>query len=98
MRKDKRVSAMLLACVLTAVMLFSVFFIALEADHDCSGEDCVICAVLSVCEQALHRLMGFGQTAASALLVSAAAAFVWAGVAHFSRCRTLITLKVKLSD
>ena len=33
----------LLAAVLAFVMLSSAVYIAVEADHDCSGEDCAIC-------------------------------------------------------
>ena len=38
----------LLAAVLAVVMLFSAVYIAVEADHDCSGEDCAICHQIGV--------------------------------------------------
>ena len=34
-----------------AGMLLSACFIAAEADHDCSGEDCPVCVFLTLCEQ-----------------------------------------------
>lgn len=33
----------LLAAVLAVVMLSSAVYLAVEADHDCSGDDCAIC-------------------------------------------------------
>ena len=40
----------LLAAVLAVVMLSSAVYLAVEANHDCSGEDCAICHQLQVCE------------------------------------------------
>ena len=98
MNRSTRALAMLLAALLAVVMLFSVFYIALEADHDCHGEDCAVCAVLSACERVLHRLLGIG---AAAVFMLAAAAVVYRaadGRGTASAHSTLITLKVKLSD
>ena len=46
----------LLAAVLAVVMLSSAIYIAVEADHDCSGEDCAICHQIGVCENLLKSL------------------------------------------
>ena len=46
----------LLAAVLAVVMLFSAVYLAVEADHDCSGEDCAICRQISICENLLKTL------------------------------------------
>lgn len=98
MTREKRTAAMLLAALLAAVMLFSVFFIVLEADHDCAGEDCAVCAVLSVCEELLT-----GRSAAASCIAAA----VLAAVVTRSAARlcavgtgsvTPVSLKVKLSD
>ena len=35
------------------VLLFSAAFIAAEADHDCAGENCPICAQIAVCQNIL---------------------------------------------
>ena len=40
----------LLAAVLAVVMLSSAIYLAVEADHDCSGDDCAICRQISICE------------------------------------------------
>ena len=37
----------LLAAVLAVVMLSSAVYLAVEADHDCSGDDCAISAAFT---------------------------------------------------
>ena len=48
MTKKFRFMTRLLAVVLAVVMLSSAIYIAVEADHDCSGEDCAICHQIGV--------------------------------------------------
>lgn len=97
MNKPKRLSSVL-ALLLALVMLLSVLYIALEADHDCCGEDCAICALLRACEDLLRNLL------AAALLLSAVRCFcALFRTAAEPCCRperplTLISLKVKLSN
>lgn len=45
-----------LAAVFIAFTVFSVFFAAAEAGHDCSGDDCPICFVIHVAEQNVKLL------------------------------------------
>ncbi|MEM5780099.1 MAG: hypothetical protein AAGU02_03005 [Lawsonibacter sp.] len=91
--------AALLVCLLFCfAMAFSVFFIAAEANHDCTGEDCSICAEIRACTNVLG----------SAALVAAAAAACSTlparrmqdqccdGAEH--NRSTLVSLKVKLSN
>ena len=52
------------ALILLAAVLFSAFFLALEADHDCAGDDCPICACILLCEKTL-RVVGGGFAARS---------------------------------
>ena len=54
----------LLAVVLAVVMLSSAVYIAVEADHDCSGDDCAICRQISICENLLKSLGLAGAAAA----------------------------------
>ena len=43
--------------LLTVVVLCSSFFIAIEADHDCCGnEDCPVCACIAMCERILSQI------------------------------------------
>ena len=88
----------LLAAVLAVVMLFSAVYIAVEAEHDCSGEDCAICHQIGVCENLLKSLGLAGAAAA------VTAAFTYTMCRAILPCAetigtlTLVALKVKLSN
>ncbi len=93
-RRLASVLVLLAACI----MLFSVLFIGLEADHDCCGEGCAVCAQIQVCEDLLRNLI-----TAAALVMAAWCLYAPIRVfADASFCsvhpHTLIVLKVKLSD
>ncbi len=97
MIKPKRFAAVL-ALLVAFLMLFSVLFIALEADHDCCGEGCAVCAQIRACEDLLRNL-----TTASVLAAAVWCLYTQCRVfADADRCafrpHTLIDLKVKLSD
>ncbi len=55
-------AAGILSLLMLSVVLFSAFFIAAEAGHDCTEEDCPICACVQLCENTLHH-MSDGETA-----------------------------------
>lgn len=88
----------LLAAVLAVVMLSSAVYLAVEADHDCSGDDCAICHQISVCEDLLKSL---GLAGAAAAIT---AAFTYTMCKAILPCTemigtlTLVSLKVKLSN
>ena len=88
----------LLAAVLAVVMLSSAIYIAVEANHDCSGEDCAICRQISICENLLKTL---GLAGAAAAIT---AAFTYTVCRAILPCAetigtlTLVALKVKLSN
>ena len=98
MTKKFRFLTGLLAAVLAVVMLSSAVYIAAEADHDCSGEDCAICHQISTCENLL-RSMGVAGAA-----VAITAAFTYTLCKAVLSCTemigtlTLVSLKVKLSN
>ena len=88
----------LLAAVLAVVMLSSAVYLALEADHDCSGEDCAICHQIGIYENLLKTLGLAGAAAAIS------AAFTYTVCRAILPCTemigtlTLVSLKVKLSN
>lgn len=98
MTKKSRLITGLLAAVLAAVMLSSAVYIAVEANHNCSGEDCAICHQIGVCENLLKSLGLAG--AAAAITV----AFTYTMCKAILPCTemidtlTLVSLKVKLSN
>lgn len=75
MSKRNRVLTVLLAAAVLFVMLSSAFFIAIEADHNCTGEDCPVCCQIEVC---IHTLKSVGHTVVLLIL----AAFI--GITMFS--------------
>ncbi len=93
-----RIAAGIMGLVLLTVVLFSAFYIAAEADHDCSGEDCLICACIRQCENTL-RGVGSGSAAlisfiVPVILILLAAASVIAAAPQ----DTLVSIKVRLNN
>ena len=98
MTKKFRFMVRLLAVVLAVVMLSPAVYLAVEADHDCSGDDCAICHQIGVCENLLKSL---GLAGAAAVIT---AAFTYTMCKAILPCTemigtlTLVSLKVKLSN
>ena len=87
-----------LAAVLALVMLFSVLYIAVEADHDCHGDDCAICAQISVCMDLLQHLALALLMIAVAAVLRLSALQIRKAVSFACHRVSLISLKVKLTD
>ncbi len=98
MTKKFRFMVRLLAVVLAVAMLSSAVYIAVKADHDCSGDDCAICRQISICENLLKSL---GLAGAAAAISAAFAYTVCRAIlprAEMNGTLTLVALKVKLSN
>ena len=97
----KKIVAGVLAILLLSVLLFSAFFIAFEAHHDCSGEeDCSICYCIEQCGRAILQVrFGYGSAARTIvslfLFLLTVASFQFATV--FTH-ETLVSRKVQLND
>ncbi len=65
-----KIAAGALGLFILAALLFSSFLITEELDHDCSGHDCPVCALIEQCKSALRQVSG-GLTAPAAALVPA---------------------------
>lgn len=68
MTKKNRRAALLLSVAVVFVVLSSVLYIAHEANHDCIGEGCPICAQIEICEHILKALSGASAAASAAVL------------------------------
>ena len=88
----------LLAAVLAVVMLSSAVYLAVEADHDCSGDDCAICHQISVCENLLKTLGLAGTAAAITAAFTYTVCRAILPCAEMNGTLTLVALKVKLSN
>ncbi len=96
MAKVRRLSAVLLVAFVLVAMMFSLFMIIHEAGHDCIGDNCPVCAVITLCQNTLKAL---GDALLAAALVfacfcSAASVLSLSRIATYNR--TPISLKVKL--
>lgn len=96
--KVLRITAGIMGLMMLVLIAFSAFYIAAEADHDCSGEDCLICACIHQCENTL-RGIGNGTAVKSAVVVAIvfillAAAFVIPPELQ----DTLVSKKVRLNN
>ena len=98
MTKRTRILFALAAALLAVVMLFSVFYIAAETGHDCTGEDCRICRQLAICRDTLRLLALAVAAAVLAALPDAVHRAAFCVRASAARKFTLVSLKVKLSD
>lgn len=94
----RKACAVLLLAVTLSAGAFSAFVLAHEADHDCGGGDCPVCALLARCAENLQRL---GSGVPPAPLLPAAAAIVFAAAWTVSVRRpvpsTPVSLKVRLN-
>lgn len=93
-----RVIAGVIGAMLLIIVLFSAFYMVAEAEHECSGEDCAICACIRHCENTL-RGIGDGFAAASAVFAPAVLILIAAVFAFAAASRdTLISRKVRLNN
>ena len=88
----------LLAAVLAVVMLSSAIYIAVEANHDCSSDDCAICRQISICENLLKSLGLAGAAAAITAVLTYTVCRAILPCTETSGTLTLVALKVKLSN
>ena len=63
-KKAQRILAGFTCAAFVIVAFFSLLFIAKEAHHDCTGEDCPVCACIHQAEQTLKQIgTGSSETA-----------------------------------
>ena len=89
---------MIIASVLLAIVVASVFYIVIEADHDCHHEDCHVCECIMLCSRIVKAV---GTAAALAAFSSAACLLFHATLQQTSRGSvflSLISLKVRMND
>ena len=98
-RTQKQKKLGLIICIsFLFVSIFSLFYIAREEIHDCSGEDCPICACIHQAEQNLKNL-GTGVVISSSLdLFFQTDSIRIPFVLVFVPCTTLVAQKVRLND
>ena len=94
--KKRRNAALILTVLFVVLTLFFFAFEVLEADHDCHGDDCLVCKIICT----VASLKGAVVPALVLLALSVFAVgvcFAFSGGNVFLPAFTLISLKVKLS-
>ncbi len=98
MARIRRSTAAIIGILMLFVMLFSAFYISAETDHDCTGEDCPICACIQQCENTLHQI---GDGIASSAAVIIPFAFLLVSIFHLASLfpqETLVSRKVRMNN
>jgi len=96
--KARRVTASLASLFLVAFVLLSCAFIAMEAGHDCEGEDCPVCACIVQCENVLRQMGGAFIAACFAVFLISQILLEVCPAADFFRRDSLVNLRVRLND
>ncbi len=93
-----RILTGIMAIMMLFVVLLSSFYIASHVDHDCTGEDCPVCAFLQQCENSI-RGMGNGINAVIAVILPAIIylIFISSGISSFE-WDTPVSRKVRLNN
>lgn len=88
-----------LAVLLLVFSIFSVINIALERNHECSGENCPICFVISTAEQNLKLLSLTAVFAAtSPLFIASNKSVLISSKILLIKSNTLISQKIRIND
>ena len=94
---DKRRAAAVCAAVILALsLLFSLAFIAAEADHDCGGAHCAVCRQIQMCQALLEQLEGAVAAVTGIAWLRLFLAMALPGGRKAVRRLTPVCLKVKL--
>jgi len=98
MRKHRRILFILLSILFVLTVVFALSSTVAEADHECLGEGCPVCAEIDACEDLLKT----AAIAADTVAVTEAVRKFGIVALHTFTGRventTLISLKVKLSN
>jgi hypothetical protein len=98
MRSGRRLFALALAVLVLLAVLFPAFYIALEADHDCAGEDCGICLSIRQCVSLLHRVISAAVVLCALMTALLLAPLAVAAPAAGLRQPTLTSRKIRLNN
>lgn len=96
--KKQKTLAALICTAFMLVAFFSIFFIVEEARHDCTGENCPICACIHQAEKTLKQVGAGAVGAAGFHPVFEMLALALVCTFLLVPCTSLISQKVRLND
>jgi hypothetical protein len=97
MAEKKRTISFVLAICIMMVLLFSMFYVAAESNHDCADRSCPVCYQISVCKDTL-RTLSISVAVAGILSATFMELICMPICPKQNLLITLVTLKVKLSN
>lgn len=83
------------ALALTFVLLAPALFIVAEAQHDCQGDECQVCQVLTIASSIIQTAADVAAAAPEAALFAVFVLLIAARPSH-TASNTLVGLKVRL--
>lgn len=96
-KRYNKILSVIICFIVTYVVFSAPLFIVKNIDHNCTGDDCSICAAIVQCENAVKAI---GSAASGKInVISAVAVFlivIAALILFEKRSTTLVTLKVEL--
>lgn len=98
MRKGVRIRIGLFCLLFAAVLLFSGALSVAHSQHECTVEDCSVCALLSGWARLLRCMTAAALLAFAACFPQITAIMAASARINASSAATLVSLKVKLSD
>lgn len=93
----RRIAAGIVGVMMLVVVLLSASYIAAEADHDCTGDDCPICVCIQQCENILNQVGGVATQVSIVAPVVFLLLFMLFSVYSISQ-ETLVSKKVRLNN
>lgn len=98
--KHKRICAFVTAFLVTAVLLLSGLFIVTHAEHECTGEDCPVCAELQACAATIRLITeaaGTGAVVIFAYMITQKLLLSYQSGLYL-RPVSLVSLKIRLDN
>lgn len=96
MAKGTRLAAACGAVLLVFALIFSVFFVVAEADHDCGGEHCTICHQIHVCQKLLEPFSAAYTASAGGAVLCFSALLLVVRTRNMAAVSSPVRWKVKL--
>ena len=99
MARKQRVLAIVLMCLVVFAVLSSVYCIAADSEHDCTGKGCSVCVQLVAAQRTLKGVLSATvMVTATAFVLICTAVLFMPPFAEVKAAGTLVSLKVKLSS
>ncbi len=96
--KSIRVLAAAIGAIVFIAALFSALYIVAEADHECCGEDCHICAAVRQCGQILREAFSWTLMTAAVFMAVFFSVFLSFFCRVFIARWTPVSFKVRLNN